>query len=228
MMKLISGMRIPLHEEQFINADTAKLYDEHARRFMMPIYRRFTAKAAKINLPGKRMLDIGTGSGLLAIELAKARPDWQIIGTDISEEMLKLARRNARLEGLVDRIDFQKYSAGDLPFDNGCFSLVTSNASLHLWTEPLKLFKEIERIIAPGGRCLIWDNLRVNMLNPLLRGLGWMMGMNKAQRRLWLQAIQSSYTLDEAKTLLRKSTLRDAHVSINPGLFELCIEWEKY
>jgi ubiquinone/menaquinone biosynthesis C-methylase UbiE len=228
MMKLISGMRIPLKEEQFISADTAKLYDEHARRFMMPIYRRFAAKAAKVNLPGKRVLDIGTGSGLLAIELAKAHPDWQIIGTDISEEMLKLARENAAREGLANRIDFRKYSAGDLPFDDGFFSLAASNASLHLWTEPLKIFEEIERVTAPGGHCLIWDNLRVNMLNPLLRWLGWAMGMNKAQRRLWLQAIQSSYTIGEAKNLLKKSALQDTRVTINPWLLELCIEWRKH
>jgi ubiquinone/menaquinone biosynthesis C-methylase UbiE len=228
MIKFISGVRIPLKEGQFINTDTAKLYDEHARRFMMSIYRRFAAKASKLNLPGKRVLDIGTGSGLLAIELAKARPDWHIVGTDISEEMLKPARKNARLEGLADRIDFQKYSAVDLPFDNGCFSLVTSSASLHLWVEPHKIFKEIDRVTAPGGRCLIWDNLRVNMLRPFLGWLGWMMGMNKAQRRLWLQATQSSYTPDEAKTLLRKSTLQDARVTINPGFLELCIEWKKH
>lgn len=226
-MKLISGMRIPLHEEQFINADTAQLYDEHARRFMMPIYHRFAAKATKINLPGKRILDIGTGSGLLAIKLAKARPDWQIIGTDISEEMLKLARENARREGLSDRIEFWEYSAEALPFDDGYFSLVTSNASLHLWTEPLKIFKEIVRVTAPGGYCLIWDNLRVNVLNPLLCWLGWVMGMNQAQRRLWLKAIQASYTIGEAKTLLRKSALQDARVTINPGLLELCIQWSK-
>jgi ubiquinone/menaquinone biosynthesis C-methylase UbiE len=194
---------------------------------MMPIYRWFAAKVARMNPAGKRVLDIGTGSGLLAIELAKARPDWQIIGTDISKDMLKIARENASREGVGDRIDFWEYSAEALPFDSDYFALVTSNASLHLWTEPLKVFKEIARVTALGGYCLIWDNLRVTTLSPLLRWLGWVMGMNKAQRRLWLQAIQSSYTIGEAKALLKKSALQDARVTINPGLVELCIQWRK-
>jgi ubiquinone/menaquinone biosynthesis C-methylase UbiE len=226
-MKFFNAGRIPLREEQFINANTAQFYDKHARRFMMPIYRWLAAKAARMNLPGKRVLDIGTGSGLLAIELAKARPDWQIIGTDISKDMLKIARENAVKEGLGDRIDFWEYAAEALPFDSDYFALVTSNASLHLWTEPLKVFKEIARVTKPGGYCLIWDNLRVTTLNPLLRWLGWVMGMNKAQRRLWRQAIQSSYTIGEAKALLEKSALQDARVTINPGLVELCIQWRK-
>jgi ubiquinone/menaquinone biosynthesis C-methylase UbiE len=228
MMKLFNSPRVPLKEEQFINSDTARFYDEHARRFMIPVYRQFAAKVAKINLPAKRVLDIGTGSGLLAIELAKARPDWQIIGTDISDEMLKLARENAKREGQVDRIDFWQYSAEALPFEDDYFGLVVSNASLHLWTDPIKIFKEIARVTAPGGYCLIWDNLRLTALFPFLRGLGWVMGMNKEQRQLWLQAIQSSYNINEAKTLIIKSVLQDARVTINPGLLELCIQWHKH
>ncbi len=224
-MKLINGTRVPLDEKVFLDAATAQFYDEHARRFMGPVYRRFAAKAAGMRPAGKRALDIGTGSGRLAIELAGARPDWQITGIDISEDMLKLARENAGRGGLADTIDFRQAAATALPFADGYFALVTSNASLHLWTDPLKVFKEIARVTAPGGYCLIWDNLRLTMLNPFLSLIGRAMGMNAAQRRLWLQAVQSSYTIGEAKALLRESALKDARVTFTPGLFELCIEW---
>ena len=97
-MKFIKDARIPLREDHLSNADIAQFYDEHARRFMGLVYRRFAAKVARISPAGKRVLDIGTGSGRLAIELAKARPDWQITGIDISEDMLKIARQNAAQE----------------------------------------------------------------------------------------------------------------------------------
>ena len=219
--------RIPLDEEQFIDAGTAQFYDEHARRFMGPIYRRFAAKAARISPIGKRVLDIGTGSGRLAIELARVRPDWHVTGIDISEDMLKLARQNTAQGSLTDRIDFRQASAAALPFANGYFALVTSHASFHLWTDPLKVFKEVARVTSPGGYCLIWDNLRLTMLSPLLSLIGRAMGMNVAQRQLWMQAIRSSYTIGEARVILRESALKDARVKIYPGFFELGIEWRK-
>jgi ubiquinone/menaquinone biosynthesis C-methylase UbiE len=227
MMRFIEGGRIPLKEDTFVDANSAQFYDEHARRFMGSVYRRFARKVAGINPAGKRVLDIGTGSGRLAIELARARPDLQITGIDISENMLKLARQNAARGSLADRIDFRQAAAAALPFTDGYFALVTSNDSLHLWADPLKVFQEIARVTAPGGYCLIRDNLRLTMLTPLLNLLGRAMGMNAAQRRLWRQAIRSSYTIGEAKAILKESALKDARVKTIPGFFELGIEWRK-
>jgi ubiquinone/menaquinone biosynthesis C-methylase UbiE len=220
--------RVPLSEKSFTGAKAAQFYDEHARRFMRPVYRRLAKKAAGISPAGIRVLDIGTGSGYLAIELARARPDWHITGTDISADMLNLARQNAARDGLDDRIDFLRAPAAALPFADGYFSLVTSNASLHLWPDPLNVFKEIERVTSPGGYCLIWDTMRLTALNPLLNLIGWAMGMNAAQRRLWIEAIRSSYTIGEARVLLRKSALEDARVNIITGFFYLDITWEKH
>ncbi len=225
-MNFLSGARIPLKEDSFIDAGLAQFYDEHARRFMGPIFRRFAKRAAKISPAGKQVLDIGTGSGRLAIELAKARPDWQITGIDISEDMLKLARQNAARMGLADRIDFKQASADALPFPDGFFDLAVSNASLHLWSDPLKVFNELARVTAPGGYCLIWDNLRLARLNPLLSLLGRLMGMNAAQCRLWMRAIRSAYTTGEARAILRESALKGARVMITDFL-ELGIEWRK-
>jgi ubiquinone/menaquinone biosynthesis C-methylase UbiE len=227
MMKFIKGARIPLSEESFVNANIAQFYDEHARRFMGPVYRRFAAKAAGISHAGNQVLDIGTGAGQLAIELSRVHSDWEITGIDISEDMLKLARHNATQRSLADRIDFRQASAAALPFADGYFALVTSNASFHLWTDPLKVFKEIARVTSPGGYCLIWDNLRLTMLSPFLSLLGRAMGMNASQCRLWMQAIHSSYTIGEVKAILRESALKDARLKIYPGFFELGIEWRK-
>jgi ubiquinone/menaquinone biosynthesis C-methylase UbiE len=227
MKRLIQGVRISLSEDSFTNPDNARFYDEHSRRFMRPVYHWFARKAAGTNIPGKQVLDLGTGSGRFAIELAKARPDWHITGSDISEQMLKIAQQNTEQELLTDRINFHRTPAETLPFDDGCFALVASNSSLHLWTNPVKVFKEISRVTVPGGYCLIWDNMRCNILHPFLSLLGWVMGMNSPQRRLWLQAVRSSYTADEVKALIRKSALKDARVKIEPRFLELCIYWRK-
>jgi ubiquinone/menaquinone biosynthesis C-methylase UbiE len=224
---LSKSARVLPNEAEFIDAAAARSYDEHARRFMRAVYHRFARKAARVNVPGKRVLDIGTGSGLLAVELARARPDWLICGIDVSEEMLKLARQNTTGAGLPDRIDFHQASAAALPFPDGSFALVTSSASFHLWEDPFKVFKEIARVTAPGGCCLVWDNLRLTALCPVLSLVGRAMGMNSSQRRLWLRAIRSSYTLGEARVIIKESAFKDARVTFIPMFFMFAIEWRK-
>lgn len=80
---------------------------------------------------------------------------------------------------------------------------------------------------APGGFCLIRDTLRVSLLRPLLDLVGRAMGMNSAQRRLWLQAVRSSYTLGEAKAVIGKSALKGARVGLVPAFLMLGIAWHK-
>lgn len=226
-MKFFSNTRMPLHEEQFNNTATARFYDEHSQRFMGLVYHHFATKIAEMNLPIKNVLDIGTGSGQLAILLGQSHPDWQVTGIDISEAMLNIARQNANQNRLTDKIEFLEYSAEALPFPNGYFDLVVSNASLHLWQDPLKVFKEIARVTAKGGYCLIWDNLRLTGCRPFLKLAGWAMGMNKSQRELWLKAVHASYTIKELRHLLRESAFKEARTVLITQLLLVGIEWHK-
>jgi ubiquinone/menaquinone biosynthesis C-methylase UbiE len=226
-MKLISVRRSPLNENAFTGAAAAQFYDEHARHFMGSVYRRFTRKAAALVPAGARVLDVGTGTGRLALELAKARPDLHIIGVDISVDMIDIARQNAARSGLSAVAEFRPVSAASLPFPDNYFALVTSNASLHLWSDPAKVLDEIARVTAPGGCCLVRDNLRLAVISPFLGLAGRVMGMNKAQRRLWLEAVRASYTPGEVKKILRNSSLKDARVSVAPDLLYLDISWRK-
>jgi hypothetical protein len=82
-------------------------------------------------------------------------------------------------------------------------------------------------VTSPGGCCLIWDNRRANAVNPLLHVLGGVMGMNKSQRRLWLNACRSAYTTVEVKKLLKESVLNGAQVTKISRLLMLSIEWRK-
>jgi ubiquinone/menaquinone biosynthesis C-methylase UbiE len=226
-MKWLQDKRIPLDEAFFKDAALARFYDKHARRFMGKIFRRFAGCVNSLDLAGKRVLDIGTGTGLLALILAQQHPEWQVTGIDISEDMLKVARETATRNNLSDLTVFQQAAAEALPFPHGSFDLVVSNASLHLWKDPLKVMDEMARVAAPGGYCFIRDNLRLSMFNPLLGLLGVVMGMNKDQRRLWIKAIDSSYTPGEAKALLRQSAMKGARVKAGLSLMELEIEWRK-
>jgi ubiquinone/menaquinone biosynthesis C-methylase UbiE len=226
-MKWLTGKRTPPDESSFKDAAFARFYDEHARRFMGIVYRRFAGRIYQIGFTGDRVLDVGTGTGLLSLTLAKERPDLQVTGIDISDDMLKIARETAARNGLDSTVIFQQGAAEALPFPDGSFDLVVSNASLHLWKDPVQVFKEIVRVTAPGGGCLIRDNLRISRINPLPDITGRLMGMNREQLKLWKAAMDAAYTVKEARALARAAELKGARARAITNLSMLEIEWRK-
>jgi ubiquinone/menaquinone biosynthesis C-methylase UbiE len=226
-MKWLQGKRTPLDEAIFKDAALARFYDEHARRFMGVIYRRLAEHINQLDLKARRVLDIGTGTGLVALVIARDHPEWQVTGIDISEDMLEIARSTAARNDLSTSTVFQQAAAETLPFPDGSFELVVSNASLHLWKDPVKAMEEIARVTTPGGYCLIWDNLRFSLSRPVLGLLGKALGMNKPQRQLWIGAVASAFTPGEAKALLKKAAMKGAQITADFILMELKITWRK-
>ena len=218
--------RIPLKEEPFKGDTFCSSYDDHAKLYMMPVYRNFARKIARMVTKGSTILDIGTGSGLLSIEIAKIfSHDFHITAIDISEDMLQIAQKNIQKAGLSHKIELKTCSASALSFSNQSFDFVVSNASLHHWINPLAAFSEIKRVTKSGGFCLVRDNMRLSpFFNPLISLICSVKGMNRMQHDLWLKAIQASYTVSELKVLLKQSCLQDYHISINPTFLDITIK----
>jgi ubiquinone/menaquinone biosynthesis C-methylase UbiE len=105
-------------------------------------------------LPGD-VLDIGTGRGFTAVELA--RRGASVTTVDMSEEMLSSAHLLAVDSGVADRIEFHLADAGDLPFEEGSFEVVTMINVLHHLEQPGMVLPEIARVIMPGGRLIVSD-----------------------------------------------------------------------
>ena len=209
------GNRIPLAEEPIAGTDAVHQYDKGAKLYMMPEYRFFVRKIIRKGIRSGRVLDIGTGSGLLAIELAKAKDcRFEVIALDISEDMISKARENTVRSGVGDKIRLFKGTAAALPFAENSFDLVVSYASLHHWFKPVEVFDEIARVTKKTGQAIIRDNKRVYQ-NPVWRAaisLGSLL-MNKRHRQNWPKAIMASYTLSEARKLLERSRLSHYRVS---------------
>jgi ubiquinone/menaquinone biosynthesis C-methylase UbiE len=223
------GNRIPLSEEPIAGMDAIIQYDKGARYYMMPEYKYFVRKILKKGIRRGRVLDIGTGSGRLAIELAKARGGhFDIVALDISENMVKRARENARSSGVADRIKFLVGTAAALPFPDNSFDLVISYASLHHWLKPVTVFDEVARVTRDSGHAIIRDNKRVYQ-NPLWRAIIWLISrfMNKRHRENWPKAILASYTIPEAREILSRSRLKDYRISSDFVFIDLCIETQR-
>ncbi|MFC2011264.1 class I SAM-dependent methyltransferase [Chloroflexota bacterium] len=220
------GKRIPLSKEPIDEIDAVSQYDKGAKSYMMPEYKYFVRKILRKGIRGRTVLDIGTGSGLLAIELCKAKSShFDVIAIDISENMVRKAMENAKEAGVEDGIRFLLSTATALPFPDGSFDLVISYASLHHWLEPVTVFNEVKRVVKDSGRIIIRDNKRVYQ-NPFWKSVIWFISrfMSKKHRDNWSKAILASYTIPEVNEILSRSQLSNYQVSNDFVFIDLCIE----
>ena len=160
-------------------------------------------------------LEIGPGPGYLGLEWLKSTTNSSLAGLDISPEMLKTAKKNAREYGLCKRVDYVEGNCMELPFTDRSFDAVFSSGSLHEWEDPVRVFNEIHRVLKDGGRLFISD-LRRDM-NSLLFRFMKLFTRPKEMKPGLVTSVRAAYTKNELEGLLSTSLLSEATVSQSPA-----------
>ncbi len=134
---------------------SSRIYDLMSRWVLRGMYRRLAADVAAAAPQGGAVLDVGTGPGVLLVELAARRPDLQLTGIDLSADMIAAATRN--LEPFGTRASAHVGDVTNLPLQDRSFDLIVSSLSLHHWDDPDAAVPELARVLRPGGRVHIYD-----------------------------------------------------------------------
>lgn len=155
-----------MSETQMTALGSGQMFDKIARRYdfmnrvlslgMDKGWRRRTVKSLNLG-DAPRVLDVATGTGDLAIDIARARPNGHVIGLDPSEQMLAIAGEKIAKKKLADQIELVVGDAQQLPYKDCEMDAATIAFGIRNVPDRLQGLRELARVVRPGGRVAVLE-----------------------------------------------------------------------
>jgi len=190
------------HERVFSRKDYAENYAKQHWKMAEKFGQDYGQKLAAQGFSNGKIIDVGCGFGATNLTLAQRFPDSEILGIDLSEPLLELAREAASEANLSGRVRFELADVHQIPYPENTFDATLNINMVHLVEYPIKMLNEIERVLIPDGHIFITDLRR----SPL--------GFVEDE-------IRSALTISEAKEIFGKSDIRE-------GNFKWGVLWWKF
>lgn len=208
-------------QEMFDNI--APTYDRLNHLFSLSIdkiWRRRTVRIVR-RLKPQRILDLATGTGDLAIKMAKRIPQAHIMGVDLSEKMLSVAAEKVRRRGLDDHIALYQGDAENLDLDDGVVDVVTVAFGVRNFGDIEKGLSEIWRTLRSGGHLVVLEfSMPPNVLvrkayglysNHVMRPVGGLVSHDEKAYGYLPASIAEFHAPEEFMSLMRRVGFEDCY-----------------
>lgn len=197
-------------EDVISGLDNARKYAERHKKYASLTYRGILKDIRANNISGK-YLEMGAGPGLLAVMVARQKPEVNITAIDLSPGMATVANEYISKNGLENRI---RYLVGDVNDGKmlqelGKFNFVYSTFSLHHWKAPENSLRNLWNVVEDKGVLYIYDFKRI----------GWLCSLPLRGRKI--KSMRASYSPDEIRDIFKKIGVTDCRITTSfPFLFQ--------
>lgn len=189
-----------LEPEVMDTAQEAKDYDamDHGE-----VNRRFVDDLLALCPEPKHVVDVGTGTALIPIELCRRHAKVHVVATDLADHMLALARKNVARAGFADRLELEKVDAKSSGLPPGAFDVVMSNSIIHHIPDPARAFAKMIELRKRGGLLFVRD-LERPLDDAAARALveRYAKGETPRARDLFEASLRAALTLDEVVAMV--------------------------
>lgn len=152
---------------------------------------------------GMTVLDLGSGAGIdVFLAAKKVGPTGKAIGLDMTDEMLKLARKN-KLKLGIDNAHFWKGEIEDMPIESGTIDRILSNCVINLVPDKRKAFGEMYRVLKPGGKFTISD----------IVSIGQIPAETRRDLELWAGCVAGALDKEEYLRIVREAGFRNLTIA---------------
>lgn len=161
-----------------------------------------------------RILDVGTGTALIPIELCRRHLACHVTAIDLASEMLKLGTLNIAKAKLQSRIRTEQVDAKRMPYLRSAFDAVISNSIVHHIPSPSTVVAEMVRVLRDPGILFVRDLLRPNSLAEVDHLVSTYAGReNSHSQQLFRDSLHAALSLEQVRQLAEASGIAAAAVS---------------
>lgn len=167
------------------------------------VNRRFVDELLATGPVGPDILDLGTGTARIPIELCKRVSACRVLASDGAISMLDVARYNVAVASMDYRIQLHRGDAKELDIEDETFDAVISNSLIHHLPEPERAIAEIVRLTRPGGRIFVRDLCRPESAEAVEELVQRIAGQETpAAQTMFRQSLHAALTLEEIRGLV--------------------------
>lgn len=219
-----SLLRRVLEPELMDGDEEARDYDEMDHR---EVNARFVADLLAVRPDTSRVLDVGTGTALIPIELCRRDPRARVLAIDLADSMLAYAARNVERAAVAGVVRVAKADAKRLIYRDHAFTCVLSNSIVHHVPEPSATIAEMVRVLEPRGWLFVRDLARPRDDAEVARLVAaHTVGCNERQRGLLEASLRAALTVEEVRALAAPYGVEPASIAMTSDR-HWTLAWQK-